>query len=265
VTTAAEPRFAFGKNWTEFALRITERQIAEATARLTEVLGDLAGKSFLDVGCGSGIHSLAAARLGARRVYSFDYDQNSVECARDLKHRFAPDASWEIAQGSALDESFLKSLGNFDVVYAWGVLHHTGEMHRAMELVTIPASHVLFISIYNDQGALSKFWKAFKRRYNVAGAAGRRSLEAFAFALIWGGAFLLKPRKTIQKWRGYARERGMSPWHDVVDWAGGYPFEVATADEVIAFYSGRGFTTERVMRVGTRSGCNEFVFRRHAT
>ena len=105
-------------------------------ARLNAALGDLTGKSFLDIGCGSGVHSLAAIRLGASRVHSFDFDQQSVQCTRATKLQFAPGASWEIESGSALDQNYLKALGYFDVIYSWGVLHHTGDMWRALDVLS---------------------------------------------------------------------------------------------------------------------------------
>ena len=132
-------RFQFGENWSRFLSLVDEDRIAEAAARLSELLGDISGKSFLDVGSGSGIHSLAALRLGASRVLSFDYDSKSVACTAELKRRFAPMANWQIEAGSALDEQYLRSLGPFDIVYAWGVLHHTGAMWKSFDLVTIPA------------------------------------------------------------------------------------------------------------------------------
>src|SRR5580765_3445201 len=139
----SEVRFRFGQNWTNFLSIVDERRIAEATARMSEVLGDIRGKTFLDVGSGSGIHSLAAIRLGASRVYSFDYDSQSVACTSELKRRFAPMANWQVQPGSALDEQYLRSLGPFDIVYAWGVLHHTGAMWESFDLITIPVVHTL--------------------------------------------------------------------------------------------------------------------------
>src|SRR5215831_2516311 len=126
----AMTRFQFGENWTRFLSVVDEDRIMQAANRLSEMLGDIRGKSFLDVGSGSGIHSLAAIRLGASRVHSFDYDAQSVECSQQLRARFAPESSWTIERGSVLDETYLRRLGRYDIVYAWGVLHHTGQMWK---------------------------------------------------------------------------------------------------------------------------------------
>ena len=77
------------------------------------------GKRFLDVGCGSGLFSLCARSAGCK-VVSFDYDPDSVSCAKELKARYYPDDSdWTVLQGSVLDKEFLTSLNTYDIVYAW--------------------------------------------------------------------------------------------------------------------------------------------------
>ncbi|MCZ7622150.1 MAG: class I SAM-dependent methyltransferase [Candidatus Kuenenia sp.] len=127
-------RFEFGKNWRHFFACINEDRILEAKRSLKIMLNveDLEGKSFLDIGSGSGLFSLAARRLGAH-VHSFDYDPQSVACTHELKRRYFPnDSNWTIGEGSALDTNYLSSLGTFDVVYSWGVLHHTGAMWEAL-------------------------------------------------------------------------------------------------------------------------------------
>src|SRR5439155_18132467 len=163
-------RFEFGKNWSRFLACLDEQRIAAAEASLREMLevNDLVGERFLDIGCGSGLFSLAARRLGAV-VHSFDYDPHSVACTQELKRRyFADDAFWTIEEGSVLDAGYLAALGQFDVVYSWGVLHHTGQMWQALDLVAplVADEGKLFIAIYNDQGGVSRRWRAIKRVYN---------------------------------------------------------------------------------------------------
>jgi SAM-dependent methyltransferase len=262
-----EPRFEFGKNWKRFANAITEPQVVHAIDSLQQVVGDVRGKTFLDIGCGSGIHSLAAVRLGAKHVHSFDYDEDSVECAQRLKARLAPDSSWTVEVGSALDAAYLRSLGKYDVVYSWGTLHHTGDLWTALALAAECVSDLLVISIYNDQGAQSRMWAAIKRQYNQQGATGRAAIEAATFVMIWGrhaaaNIVRLRPLQTFRTWRTYSVARGMSPWIDLRDWAGGYPFEVARPDNVIAFYEARGFCLKASKLAGKGHGCNEYVFGR---
>jgi 2-polyprenyl-6-hydroxyphenyl methylase/3-demethylubiquinone-9 3-methyltransferase len=254
-------RFAFGKNWKNFLSVVNEDRIAEATARLSEVLGDLRGKSFLDVGSGSGIHSLAAVRLGASRVHSFDYDPQSVACTREMMKRFAPSANWTVEQGSILDEDYVRSLGQFDIVYSWGVLHHTGNMWKALEFVAIPSVEKLMVAIYHDQGWKSRFWQSYKRAYNRRSKPVQWLMEVLVLGWAWGKPFVRRPRQTMARWKNYIRYRGMSPWYDIVDWAGGYPFEVAAPEKLVSFFVQRGFTLEH-SEIRGGGNCNDLVFRR---
>ncbi|HYV40380.1 MAG TPA: class I SAM-dependent methyltransferase [Thermoanaerobaculia bacterium] len=255
MTTAV---FDFGGNWKGFLEHVAEDRIHAAEASLQEWLGlaTLADRSFLDMGSGSGLFSLAARRLGAK-VHSLDVDRGSVECTRQLKSRYFPsDPRWTIEEGSVLDAAYLDSLGAFDVVYSWGVLHHTGDLAKAMANAARPVAPggMLFIAIYNDQGWVSGYWKAVKRAYN-RGRVGRWAMTGLHFPYLVGARF------AVRALTGRRRlERGMALRHDMVDWLGGYPFEVTRPERVLDFYRARGFTLEKLKTCGGRSGCNEFVF-----
>ncbi len=264
--TPGRDRFAFGKNWRRFLESIDEERIRRAESSLRDLLGvpALLGSSFLDAGCGSGLFSLAARRLGAR-VHSFDFDPASVSCARELRRRFRPDDSaWTVEEGSVLDEGYLLGLGAFDVVYSWGVLHHTGDLWRALDLVRLPlASHgLLAVALYNDRGKNSDRWRLVKRLY-IRHPLLRPLLLSGSLLRLWGRTLLKDALrgKPLSTWRGYAGDsRGMSAWRDLVDWVGGYPYETARPDEVFAFGRERGMVLVRsVLNPGL--GCNEFVFR----
>jgi 2-polyprenyl-3-methyl-5-hydroxy-6-metoxy-1,4-benzoquinol methylase len=262
----AGERFTFGENWREFLKSVNEERIREAELSLTDMLNldSLDGKSFLDIGSGSGLFSLAARRLGAE-VHSFDYDPSSVWSTSELRQRYFPqDKRWRIEHGSVLDEEYLKSLGGFDIVYCWGVLHHTGDLWRAMGLIiqVVDPAGLLFIAVYNDQGILSQFWRFVKRTYCHLPRLFKPLIHVPIGIMMWSPSvirdlFRLRP---MEIWRNYCHSRGMSPWRDVVDWSGGYPFEVAAREDVIAFYETRGFSLIRVDSAGTGLGNNQFVF-----
>ncbi|MGD0781386.1 MAG: class I SAM-dependent methyltransferase, partial [Candidatus Aminicenantales bacterium] len=129
-------RYGFGKNWDEYVRRyFSDERVEIAKKHLLEFLGlaSLEGKSFLDIGCGSGIHSLAALRAGADRIDSFDYDPDAVAASLRLREYAGTPSRWTVRQGSILDEEFLSRLDPADIVYSWGVLHHTGELWKAMD------------------------------------------------------------------------------------------------------------------------------------
>lgn len=115
-----------------------------------------------------GLFSVTARRPGAS-VHSFDYDPHSVACRAELRRRYFPaDDLWKVEEASALDTAYVRSLGEFDIVYSWGVLHHTGRMWNALENASLPVAPggKLFIAIYNDTGGQSARWKWIKKTYN---------------------------------------------------------------------------------------------------
>lgn len=252
-------RFQFGENWNRFLSVVDEDRIREAEATLRQMLDveSLAGKSFLDIGSGSGLFSLAARRLGAK-VYSFDYDPASVACTREMKRRYrAGDVDWSIDEGSVLDADYVKGLGQFDIVYSWGVLHHTGNMVAAFENAAnaLKSGGALFIAIYNDQGVISRYWTSVKKMFN-------RWPLFRPFLIALHAPYLLFLRFAVRLVLGRLKlERGMSMWHDMLDWLGGYPFEVAKPEVVLEFFLPRGLELKKLRTCAGRMGCNEYVFR----
>ncbi|MCP4891312.1 MAG: class I SAM-dependent methyltransferase, partial [Planctomycetaceae bacterium] len=221
------------------------------------------GKKFIDVGCGSGLSSLVARRLGAT-VHSFDFDTESVECTRELKRRyFQNDSEWTIDQGSVLNQEYLQELGTFDVVYSWGVLHHTNEMWTAIEnaISLVNERGSFFISIYNDQGGKSDAWRALKKLY-CSGRLGRLAACSIGMPILGVAPLVSSVYQGKNLFRQYSQRRGMSMMTDWFDWLGGYPFEVATPEQIVQFCLARGFQLTN-LRTTNGHGTNEFVLRRN--
>ena len=267
ITMTKKITFSFGKNWQNFLSSLDEDRFKSAELSLTEFLGleDLQGKSFLDIGCGSGLFSYAAFNLGAKEIVSFDMDPFSVECCKYLHKKATSPKNWEIYKGSILDNNFISKLGKFDVVYAWGVLHHTGKMWEAIKNSAnfVNKDGYYYIAIYNKVEGMrgSKFWLIIKKLYNSFPPIGKYILEMI-YILSYFAANLIRLRNPITNIKNYKSKRGMNWRRDIIDWLGGYPYEFATVEEVFKFIKAN-FLYFNLINIKTTNGLgnNQYLFK----
>lgn len=264
--------FSFGKNWQDFLKALDDERIENAKISLVDFLGGeekIKDKTFVDIGCGSGLFSLAAYKLGAAKVVSVDVDEFSVACTNHLREKEKNPQNWEIKQGSALDESFIKSLGQFDIVYSWGVLHHTGDMYSALKNVSslINPEGVFYLAIYNRnknrlKEGTSNLWIRIKRTYNESSFIVKKVMEYVYIVYFFMGSLLML-RNPLKQIKEHGSDRGMNWYNDVIDWLGGHPYEFAGPDEIINFFGKRNILCKKLIyREGI--GCNEYLLKRSA-
>lgn len=253
--------FSFGRNWRSYARFVSEKMIAEAESDIVKWLGadGVKGKTVIDIGCGSGIHSLCFYRLCAKSLLSIDVDPHSVICTKQFQERAGVPENWRVLEANVLDRAFTGALGRFDIVYSWGVLHHTGKMWEAIDNASRlcrPDGGRLWIALYAkgpsyEEHLISKadfnaspwlrkqrtVWQHLFRKWRHERWQGNKSLSWF--------------------WHG----RGMNAYHDAIDWYGGLPYEVASVEEVTDFLRARGFTVERIEEA-VEGGCSNYLLRR---
>jgi 2-polyprenyl-3-methyl-5-hydroxy-6-metoxy-1,4-benzoquinol methylase len=266
-------RFSFGKNWNAFLKKLDDRKIKLAKQSLLNFTGlkSFKNKIFIDVGCGSGLFSLSAALLNAKKVISFDVDKNSIGCTRYLRKKYGIENSrWTIIEGSALDKKFLNGLEKADLVYSWGVLHHTGDMWAALENVAklVKKGGLLYIAIYNKFEGFpikSRTWRHIKKFYSGRGRIIRKVMEIL-YVTYYVLGVLANGKSPVKYIRNYSKSsvRGMNFFIDAKDWLGGYPYEFASEEEINRFFFSRKLRLIKVKKT-KREGCNEFLFKKQSS
>lgn len=264
----SKDRFDFGKNWESYAQLIDEDKITRAEEQLAKFLGtrDLSGRTFLDIGCGSGLHSLAALRLGAKEIVAIDVDSHSVSTTQAVLERFWPGDNRSVSHISIFDLE-KQPLGEFDIVYSWGVLHHTGDMNRAIE---IAARHVkpggLFAVALYGKTRYCGIWKKIKRWY-INATPEKQAWAERLYIRLFGFYYLLRGKRLSTRIANYKNSnRGMDFYHDVRDWIGGYPYESIAPKEMNLLLAPLGFELVR-QNVRKRSGLfgsgnDEYLYRK---
>ena len=250
-------RFHFGRNWKNFSKTIDGTAIESSKESLEKLLCgiSLEGKTFLDIGSGSGLHSIAAIRLGATRVCAFDYDLESVEATRKNFDRFETATQINLFHGDILNHEITTK---FDIVYSWGVLHHTGDLWKAINNASsLVENEGLFIFSIYKKTKFCWIWKNIKKLYSGNGFFVRVSLTVLFLTPLLLGKILI----------GHKMSRGMSWYYDAIDWLGGYPYESASPKDIEQFVVKLGFTklfsgnTTKILGV-FGSGCAEYVFKK---
>jgi 2-polyprenyl-6-hydroxyphenyl methylase/3-demethylubiquinone-9 3-methyltransferase len=270
-----ETHFAFGQNWSDYARHVTQNQITAAQDGILCLLSrdDIKNKSVLDIGCGSGLHALGFLNLGARHVTAIDFDENSVQTAQYILHKFwqGPKTAFTAKTHNILETQKTLPEQQFDIVYSWGVLHHTGDMNTAITNASnlVKPGGKLLIALYKKT-PLCGFWAAEKKLYTHA-PKPLRTLFDYLYAALYCLGLLADRQNPVRYIKEYKTRRGMDFMTDIRDWLGGYPYESVRPQAVEAMLCAQNFTLEKSQNTETTkafglfgTGCAEYVLTREA-
>ena len=263
-------RFRFGNNWKDFVdNNLNEESVKHAISCTKNILDeskiDLKDKTVIDIGCGSGLFSLVALELGAKFVTSFDFDPDSVICTKNLlRSRNFDEKNYKCIEGNILDVDFINNLGKYDLVYSWGVLHHTGELYQALKNATLLVENdgLIFISLY-QKTIFDPLWKIEKKFFSSS-SKNIQLVICKIWIILLKILYTLKGKSFKKIVSNYFMKRGMNFYNDLYDWLGGYPYEGIDTKDCIKFFSKLGFINillkKRSKYYAISSGCNEYIF-----
>jgi len=250
--------FNFGKNWQAYSAHsLNNQKFNEALNSLKELIGEdkIKNSKFLDIGCGSGVFAIAASKIGAKETVGIDISKESISALLQNQKKFTSPKKVKFFCRSILDKDIF-NLGQFDIVYSWGVLHHTGKMWKAIEnsLDLVKRNGLLVLAIYNKHWS-SPFWKMIKRFYNFSPIFIKKTLVFIFYWVIALTKLIIAKKNPLKN-----KRRGMSFYYDIIDWLGGYPYEYAPKDEIKNFIEKKKFKLIKFVKAPVPTGCNEFVF-----
>lgn len=265
VKLVEDTKFSFGRNWKEFIeVNFSEERVNVSKKHILSFLklNDLKGKYVLDIGCGSGLSSLAMFRSGVEKLVSFDLDPEAVETTFKLKELSGNPSNWEVFQGSILDDQLIKKIVPADIVYSWGVLHHTGKMWEAVENASklIKSGGCFYLALYTTTTD-SDYWLKVKKIYNSISEEEKVWMQHWYIVnytmlptRLAGG----DPASIIEQ---YKKNRGMDFFTDIKDWLGGYPFEHASIEEVKSFVKNK--LKLELINIKTGEANTEYLLRKN--
>jgi len=257
-------QFDFGKNWQDFSHKALDskkiQQAREDFSYLTQDI-DLTGKSFLDIGFGQGLSLLIATEKGCK-TFGCDINSKCKMVLEQNKKHFDNLHSKKIPVevGSIMENSVISKIKSyrqqFDIVHSWGVLHHTGNMYKALQTAADLTANkgFLIIAIYNKHWT-SPLWLLIKKMYNRVPGFLKKILLYLYIPLLY-------LRSLLGGLKNFKPARGMSFYYDAKDWLGGYPYEYASPKEIITFLQD-DFNLIRFIPTNGFTGCNQFVFKKN--
>lgn len=213
--------FTFGFNWYDYVKRAMNEEIINTHCvdlyNIYEAAGfEVEGKSVFDIGCGSGLSSLSFARLGASKIYSIDVDPYSTMATNYTKDNFSVELTdWSIETKSVFDGGF----DSFDLVYSWGVLHHTGNMWKAIQIAkqSVSIGGYFHIALYRSGPTYLEHLK----QKQVFASLNCEDKMKYLYQYTGGNTDMFS-----------TDSRGMNKFHDALDWLGGLPYEVCHPEEL---------------------------------
>ncbi len=256
-------QFDFGQNWQDFsANRLDDIHIEQARLHFRELMAgvELKGKTFLDIGFGQGLSLLIAHQEGAQ-VTGMDINPKCAQVVEKNKPALGVEAHIETVVGSVLSQDDLQKLQDrtFDIVHSWGVLHHTGDMDKAIDNACrfVKPEGLLVVAIYNRHWS-SLPWLCIKWLYCHVPEVFQKIMIGLFYPVILLAKFMVTGKNPFRM------SRGMDFYYNIVDWVGGYPYEYASIEEMEDILARKGFRLIKETPAKVPTGCNEFIFRKNA-